>query len=471
MRLVDAALSVGALAISALLGLGCSSSKTEAPAAEHPLAVPPLDAGPSAQSEAGARPNDPLASRESQHVARTLADVAKLRGIRPTKAVPGVKLPRPELVGKIKDKALREYPADVLRREGQLIQLMGFAPASFDYLGEMMHLLEAQLEGFYEPKNGTMYLAADLSGKEAEATLAHELVHALQDQKWDLRERSVYRPGKSDESMALAALAEGDATSLMMDFILRENGQSALDLPQEALRAVMTSGVNMGEAQNAPRILRSTLIAPYMEGLSFVHALRKKGGFAAVDQAWDRVPTTTEQVLHVDKWLANEPAIAVPAPSGNALGAGFQRVDEDTAGELGAALTYEEWMPASEARLAAAGWGGDRSAMFARGDEIAFAVHTRYDAGTPKPDAFAERAIGKLASGLKKTIGGANKPAIADPATICFERKELGPLLFAQRGRELVMLVGPAKTTGGAWTSAGTCALAKKWADEVLAQR
>ena len=111
-----------------------------------------------------------------------------MRGIASTKAVPGVKLERDQLVARVKDKALREYPPEALRREGLLLQIVGFAPPTFDYLGEMMKLLEAQLEGFYEPKNGTMYLAADLKGPQAQATLAHELVHALQDQKWDLRE-------------------------------------------------------------------------------------------------------------------------------------------------------------------------------------------------------------------------------------------------------------------------------------------
>ena len=101
----------------------------------------------------------------------------------------------------------------------------------------MMKLLEAQLEGFYEPKNGTMYLASDLKGPQAQATLAHELVHALQDQKWDLRKRSDYKPGRGDESMALACLAEGDATSLMLDFLMKPEQDRARHPRRRAPRA------------------------------------------------------------------------------------------------------------------------------------------------------------------------------------------------------------------------------------------
>ena len=71
--------------------------------------------------------------------------------------------------------------------------------------------------------------------------------------------------------------------------------------------------------------------------------------------------------------------------------------------------------------------------------------------------------------GLKKTL--ASKPAIADASTICFERKELGPLLFMRKDRELVMITGPARVANATWTSTSNCATAKKWADEVAAQK
>jgi hypothetical protein len=449
--------------------IACSSPQ----AVRRPVATETIvatDGGAPVVSDANAStPSEgSLASKDSRQVARTLAIVSEMRGLAATKPVPGVKLERDALVARVKDKALREYPPEALRREGLLLQIVGFAPPTFDYLGEMMKLLEAQLEGFYEPKNGTMYLAADLRGPQAQATLAHELVHALQDQRWDLKKRSDYKPGRGDEAMALACLAEGDATSLMLDFLMKPD-KSALDIPDDALRELMASGMNMGDIQSVPHILRSTLIAPYIEGLGFVHTLRRKGGWPAVNAAWDRAPTTTEQILHVEKWESNEAPLTVPAPTAATLGEGWKDDDEDTFGELGFALSFAEWIDVEEARKAAAGWGGDRTTVFSRGDELAYAVHARYDAASPKADAFAERAFAKLAPGLKKTL--AIKPAIADAEAICFERKDLGPLLFLRKDRDLVMITGPARVANAAWTSTSTCATAKKWADEVAAQK
>jgi len=399
-----------------------------------------------------------MSERDTKRLARTLARVSSLRGIPSTRPVPGVKLARDRLVARVKEKAIREYPAEALRREGQVLQLLGFAPAGFDYLGAMMTLLEQQLDGFYDPKNRTMYLAGDLEGDEARATLAHELVHALQDQRWDLESRSGYQPGRSDQSLARAALAEGDATSLMIDFLAMPE-KSALGLDDTMLKALIQSTASMANVQNVPHILRTTLVAPYGEGIAFVHALRRRGGWPAVDAAWARLPTTTEQILHVDKWQAGEVALDVPAPSGAALGAGWTRSDEDSNGELGFLLAFGEWMGAEDAREAAAGWGGDRTATYVNGGEIAHAIHLRYDAQSQ-----ADRGFAKLDRGLRVIA-----PDVAgEKDTYCVERPEIGPLLVAKRGRDLVFTMGPARTQP--WTSASTCARAKAWAAEIAKQ-
>jgi hypothetical protein len=232
------------------------------------------------------------------------------------------------------------------------------------------------------------------------------------------------------------------------------------------LRETMKAGMNMGDLQSVPHVLKTTLVAPYIEGLSFVHALRRKGGWDAVNGAWQRPPISTEQVLHVDKWEANERPLEVPAPTAKALGEGWKREDEDSFGELGFALTYEEWMPHADAYAIAAGWGGDRSAAFQKGDAIAFAVHERFDA-SPK-NAAVDEAMQKLVPALKKHLGS---PTVADANTICFERKDTGPLMFARKGGDLVMLAGPAKVATSGWSSAGTCATAKTWAAEILTQK
>ncbi len=417
-------------------------------------------------------------SEERRAIAATLARVSAIRGIVPSGPVPGLRLTRGELVAKVRDKVLREYPAKALAREGQALQLLGFAPPGFDYLAETMKLLEAQLEGFYEPADGTMYLAGDIHGEQAAVTLAHELVHALQDQVWGLKEHSVYRPGKGDEMMAFACLAEGDATSAMLDFGMPP-GRTALEIDQASIANMMRSGVDAGETKEVPHILKTTLVAPYVEGLAFVNARRREAGWPGVAEAWRSLPTTTEQILHPEKWAVHEPAEDVPPLTGAELGEGWQRDDDDSLGELGLAFTFAEWMDDAAAKAAANHWGGDRTAVYVRGDELALGIHVRYDdapagirlsaAPAPAPVVpFAKGAWQSLERGLIQHLG---RPTQRTAESVCFERPKLGPLLAMRRGRDVIITAGPARLRDGAWSFSSTCRRAASWGGEIAAQR
>ena len=302
------------------------------------------DAGAAADGRGDAGEND--ADREDAE-----AGDAKRAGLAALRPVPGVVLARDALIARVKDHVDREVPPEAIRHEGVELQIFGFVPTSFDYEKVTFELLQAQLAGFYEPADGTMYMAADLNAENADATLSHELVHALQDQHFDLKPHSKYEAGKSDAQTAFSALAEGDATSAMADVMIADArpGATALDLPDELFVEQVNESVNSGPAATAPHIMRTSLVAPYVYGTIFVNALRRSGGWPAVDATWKAMPTTSEQILHVEKWRAHEPALAVSPPTFAALGPGWSAVDEDTSGELGLRLAFEEWMGAGEA--------------------------------------------------------------------------------------------------------------------------
>ena len=406
------------------------------------------------------------AAKQEKLVAKTLVRVTELRGIAATKEVPGKVLARDQLIARVKQHVSVEIPPEAIEREGTTLKLLGFVPNDFDYGKEMFALLESQLAGYYEPEDGTMYMAADLDGMNAEATLAHELVHALQDQHWDLKKRSKYAPGQSDRSGTLAALAEGDATSAMADYIVSrmDPSKTALDVPEEVFTEQVLGSMNSGDSAHAPHIMRTSLVAPYVDGLLFVNALRRRGGWAAVNQAWDEMPKTTEQILHMSKWLAKEPALTVARPTAATLGADWSAVDEDTYGEQQMRLMFEEWMGRDEAKTTASGWGGDRGAIWTSGGKTALVVHVRYDlapGGGAKGDAFAERAFTAVSSGFAK-LGTAKK----EGNFLCVARTELGPLAVRREGRELVIVAGPT-TVSPKPVPAGDCALAKAWTKEV----
>jgi hypothetical protein len=78
------------------------------------------------------------------------------------------------------------------------------------------------------------------------------------------------------------------------------------------------------------------------------------------------LPLSTEHILHIDSYLKREKPITVRvleiAPS---LGKGWKRVDDDVNGEWGMYLILDEFLKNDElSRRAAAGWGGDRYAVY-----------------------------------------------------------------------------------------------------------
>ena len=453
---------------AAALAAGCGGPRAT-PANATPVVVATVAADRAAPST-DAGPPGGQAPRRAKLIAKMLREVSAARGLAATRAVPGVVLPRDALIARVKEHVAIEIPPEAIRREGLAMQVLGFLPTTFDYAAEVFALLEAQLAGFYEPTDGTMYMAGDLDDENAEATLAHELVHALQDQHWDLKLRSKYKPGQSDRSSALSCLAEGDATSAMADILVSHMNpdKTALDLPEDVFVAQVMSSVSTGPSAKAPHIMRASLVSPYVDGTLFVHALRRRGGWAMVDRAWTELPATTEQILHADKWEAREPALEVSVPTWAALGTGWAVVDEDTYGEQGLRLSFAEWATGDEATIAAAGWGGDRAALITQGDRVALAIHARYDPSPEAPaDAFAVRAFRILSAAIGRKPG---KPALNDASLVCVERRALGPLAIARRGREIAIVAGPA-STANAWSSLGTCHDAKRWAAEVLGNR
>jgi hypothetical protein len=92
----------------------------------------------------------------------------------------------------------------------------------------------------------------------------------------------------------------------------------------------------------------------------FAQLLFQDGGFAAVNQAFARPPRSTEQILHPEKYAANEMPVAVEIPPlERGLGGTWQTLRTDVFGELVLRLLLEPDVGWPTAEAAAAGWGGD----------------------------------------------------------------------------------------------------------------
>jgi hypothetical protein len=280
-----------------------------------------------------------------------------------------------------------------------LLRVFGLAPKDFAYRSFLIKLLTEQVAGYYDPKAQQFYLADWIELEGQKPVMAHELTHALQDQHFNLKRFENWPKGDSDAELAAHALIEGDAT-LAMTLYMAKNPLVALAF----IRSLGAQEAASEQFKQAPRALRESLLFPYEEGSNWATQLYKRGGWELVSQAFTKLPQSSEQILHAEKYFSYEAPQKLTLPDFKiALGPAWKRLDYDVNGEWGCYLILDEFLnDTSESKRAAAGWSGDRFALYETGkpDEYFVAQLTAWD--TPVDareffDAYAKRTAKRYA--------------------------------------------------------------------------
>lgn len=294
------------------------------------------------------------------------AEMAEIRELELLEPIDVEVKTREQLQEETREDLETDYPQD--ERDDDQLVLVAFGLMEPDVdLGDLyVDVLGEQIAGYYDPETDEMVVVASSDANELSAsdqvTFAHEVVHALQDQHYDLESYNELRlDGTSDESLAVTALIEGDATLAHIDFILGD-----MRLTRLFLEELENAEISTEQLDNAPTIISETLLFPYGQGQVFVQYLYDEGGWDAVDDAYADPPTTTEQILHPEKYLDGEEGIEVDTPDlEGMLGTDWRTVDEDTMGEFQISVLLGEGGDLSGRQITTAseGWGGDAYAV------------------------------------------------------------------------------------------------------------
>src|SRR3954451_2658361 len=267
-------------------------------------------------------------------------------------------LPRPQTVSPAQAKRDgledldRNYPAARRHADEEVLKLLGLLKPDVDLRKVSGTIFGQGVAGYYDPR--TKHLRV-VSGAQTtnrflyEITLAHELTHALEDQRFKLDLES---SSSDDAGLANLALVEGSATAVM--FTYAEQHFSA----EQTLVGLFSSlGQDTGDL---PPFIEAQLVFPYVQGQEFIKRLYAAGGWGVVDAAYRfRPPASSEQIMHPDKYLAVELPDKVRLQA--SPGAGWRRVVGGTWGEWATGqLVGNE---------AATGWGGDRYELWQRGSD------------------------------------------------------------------------------------------------------
>ena len=310
-------------------------------------------------------PLDPQADRQLWQEAdvRELGQQVELvRGLPAVRPVPFRAITQAELHDEVTAQTDEDVAA--LRQDEAALRLLGLIDRDDDLAKLLAQSQSDTLLGYYDPQEQAfVYVTDKAPGAIEELTIAHEYVHALQDQHFTLALPAAQLD--DDSRLAIRALVEGDAS--LSAKLYADSALGFSDLLSTFSASPLLDNATLARLPDA---LTEMLQFPYEAGTAFVGALYDQGGLKAVDNAFAVPPRSTEQILHANKYLAQEQPISVRAP---ALPAALQKTwrvaNSNVLGELGWRMALQSRLEPMAANIGAAGWGGDRYTLFQQGEK------------------------------------------------------------------------------------------------------
>ena len=291
------------------------------------------------------------------------ANVIELRGLPLLSPITPVVLSRDALRDRLATEAAAETTPEEARADVLELSAFDFLEPDYDLYAAQLQLQSDGILGFYDPETAEFVVVSDGALLDAPTlyTHAHEFVHALQDQHYDL-EALTDEALDSEAQAAVRALAEGEA-SLVQYLYLAERDYFTPD----EVDVIVNDSAQTDDSflDEYPPVLINNLAFPYVSGSRFVGELYRAGGFAAIDAAWANPPQSTEHILHPERYRAGDaPQIVALAPLTDTLGVGWQEIENNVMGEFFLREYLDQQLPATTAARAALGWGGDRYAVY-----------------------------------------------------------------------------------------------------------
>lgn len=276
---------------------------------------------------------------------------------------------------------MQEEGAEEVEAVGRTLKAIGLLPLDLDVVATMEELQAASIAGFYDPEGDQLVVRGREFSPLTRVVVAHELVHALDDQWFELY-RPEYEELDSEAGFGFVAVAEGHARVVENAFRARLSTAEQADAMREEFALLAGSGIDVF---SIPPVLLESLTAPYVLGEELVTAILERDGREGLARAFEDPPRTSEQVLHPHAYLAREPAIDVPPPPADG-----EVVDSELMGEVG----LQWWLESVER---AEGWGGDRYVTWNSGTGVCTRVDLVMDTDADLAEVregFAEWAEG-----------------------------------------------------------------------------
>ncbi len=457
-------------AIALCLAVAAAASQQPAPPTHQPAtpqATPPAQAPPASPGKD--KPESRITPDQAKQLFSLVDELLKFSsqetGLPIKSEVKRRLTTRTAVEAYLNEKFNEDEDAKRMQRSEIVLKKFGLLDRDFDLKPFLLALLKEQIEAYYDPKTKTVNMLDWVSVDEQKPVLAHELTHALQDQRVDLDKWSDQTPpdvslNSSDDTTHLAkdeidsareAVTEGQATAVMMDNMLKPMGRSLLKDPEvvDAIKQQMTGSGDSPILARAPLLLSESLLFPYREGLSFEQDVwMDQGQTAAFAGALDRPPSSTWEIINPRQYekghLAPVPLLPDIHPLVDKL---YRPYDIGQVGQLDVQILTGLFGGEQAARDITPAWDGGiywagqlRSATPAQQNSTASIAFFYLSAwtNTASAQAFAHvyaDELGRKYSGLKPDTAAEKKaPANDDSVEQVYDTDE-GPVVITTRGK------------------------------------
>lgn len=251
-----------------------------------------------------------------------------------------------------------EYAAE-LDVDGVVFSGLGLLDPDLALSQVFAELLEVGVLGFYRPDTDEMVVRGSELNLFGQSVLVHELVHAFDDQWFNLdRDDGI----DGDADYGFRAVKEGNASRVEDAWKARLTDDERALLNEQEFGSISSEDFEI--LLSLPEFLTELQISPYQDGQVYVEGLAEEGGEASVDEALIDPPRSSEDVLHPEIDRAADPEIELGIP--DAPGVPFEPLDSGRLGELRIRI----WL----GRSAGDGWGGDHYASWIEGGQDCIVV-------------------------------------------------------------------------------------------------
>jgi hypothetical protein len=302
-------------ALAVVLGFAAAAAAAQQPTAS----APPDQAQAPAEPQVTDKGNKTITPAQAKELFGLVDELLKFSseetGLPVKSAVKRQLTTRAAVEGFLKQKFEEDESSRRMQRGEIVLKKFGLLDRDFALKPFLLALLKEQIEAYYDSKTKTVNLLDWVDIEEQKPVLAHELTHALQDQHSDLDKWNDQTPpdvstnarqdsdhlAKDEMDTAREAVLEGQATAVMMDYILKPMGKSLVKDPEvmDFVKQQMSGSENSPVLARAPLLLSESMLFPYREGLSFEQDVwMDQGQAAAFAGAMDRPPTSSWEIIN-----------------------------------------------------------------------------------------------------------------------------------------------------------------------------